>query len=125
MNFLAHCCLSGDSEAVMFGNFIADFIKGRGGESYPGDVYRGIILHREIDAFTDRHRQVAQSKRRLWPRHRHYSTVIVDIIYDHFLARNWQEYSAIPLADFARHAYGAIQRFDAFLPHERSRRSPG
>jgi len=116
MNFLAHFYLSGDSEAVMFGNFIADFIKGRGGDSYPGDVYRGIVLHRKIDAFTDRHRQVAQSKRRLWPRHRHYSAVIVDIFYDHFLARSWQEYSPIPLADFARHAYSAIQRFDAFLP---------
>lgn len=116
MNFLAHFYLSGDSEAVMFGNFIADFIKGIGVESYQGDVCRGIILHREIDAFTDRHRQVAQSKRRLWQRHRHYSAVIVDIFYDHFLARNWQEYSTIPLADFARHAYCAIQRFDTMLP---------
>jgi len=116
MNFLAHCYLSGDCEAVMVGNFIADFIKGRGAEDYQGDVHRGIMLHRAIDAFTDRHQQVAQSKRRLWQRHRHYSAVIVDIFYDHFLARNWQEYSTIPLADFARHAYGAIQRFDAILP---------
>jgi acyl carrier protein phosphodiesterase len=64
---------------------------------------------------TDRHRQVAQSRRRLRQRHRHYSAVIVDIFYDDFLARNWQEYSAIPLADFARHACGATQRFGAFL----------
>jgi len=100
----------------MFGNFIADFVKGKNIECYQGDIYRGILLHREIDAFTDRHRQVAKSKQRLWQRHRHYAAVIVDIFYDHFLARNWQEYSAIPLPDFARHAYSVIQHFEPLLP---------
>ncbi len=118
MNFLAHLYLSGDSDQVMVGNFIADFIKGKKAESYQRDVYLGILLHREIDIFTDRHHQVAESKKRLWQRHRHYSSVIVDIFYDHFLAKKWQEYSVIPLEDFARHAYSIIQRFDDLLPQK-------
>jgi len=116
MNFLAHLFLSGDSDKLLLGNFIADFIKGRSGDSYQGEIHRGILLHREIDTFTDRHPQVSKSKQRLWPRHRHYSSVIVDIFYDHFLAGNWQEYSNTPLEDFASHAYATILRFENLLP---------
>lgn len=116
MNFLAHAYLSGDSDQVMLGNFIADFVKGKAAESYQRNVYKGILLHREIDFFTDRHRRFAESKQRLWSKHRHYSSVIVDIFYDHFLAKNWQEYSTAPLHDFACHVYSIIQRFDALLP---------
>lgn len=113
---MAHLYLSGDSDQVILGNFIADFLKGKEAESYQRDIYLGILLHREIDSFTDRHRQVAESKQRLWQRHRHYSSVIVDIFYDHFLAKNWHEYSITPLEDFASHAYSTIQRFDILLP---------
>jgi len=116
MNFLAHLYLSGDSDQVMLGNFITDFIKGKVAESYQGDVCLGILLHREIDSFTDRHPQVAESKQRLWQRHRHYSAVIVDIFYDHFLAKNWAQYSLTSLEDFACHAYSTIQCFDNLLP---------
>ena len=124
MNFLAHLYLSGNSDQVMLGNFIADFIKGREAKSYQRDVYLGILLHREIDFFTDRHRQFTESKRRLWQRHRHYSSVIVDIFYDHFLAKNWQEYSTIPLKDFACHAYSTIQHFDNLLPDKAQQMLP-
>ena len=118
MNFLAHLYLSGDSDQVMIGNFITDFIKGNAGETYRRDVYLGILLHREIDSFTDYHPKVAASKQRLWQRHRHYSAVIVDIFYDHFLAKNWSAYSLIALEDFASHAYSTIQRFDDLLPQK-------
>jgi len=116
MNFLAHLFLSGDSDQLMLGNFIADFVKGKREDSYEEKILQGILLHRKIDAFTDRHPQVAKSKQRLWPRHRHYSSVILDIFYDHFLARNWKEYSSMQLEDFAGHAYATILRFEDLLP---------
>lgn len=118
MNFLAHLYLSGDSDQVMIGNFITDFIKGKDVESYQREFYLGILLHREIDSFTDRHPLVAESKQRLWQRHRHYSSVIVDIFYDHFLAKNWPEYSNTSLEDFACHFYSTIQRFGNVLPQK-------
>lgn len=115
---MAHLYLSGDSDRVMLGNFITDFIKGKVVEPYQSDVYLGILLHREIDSFTDQHPKVAESKQRLWRRHRHYSAVIVDIFYDHFLAKNWPEYSLTSLEDFASHAYSTIKRFDNLLPQK-------
>jgi acyl carrier protein phosphodiesterase len=124
MNFLAHLYLSGDSDQVMLGNFIADFIKGREAKSYQRDVYLGILLHREIDFFTDRHRQVRESKRRLWQRHRHYSSVIVDIFYDHFLAKNWDQYSEKELSEFALHVYGVMLENYNILPPKSRRILP-
>src|SRR5436190_842749 len=87
MNFLAHLYLSGDDADVMTGNFIGDFVRGRNlAEQFGEKIARGIELHRAIDAFTDHHSVVKQSKTRLRPKYGHYSGVIVDIFYDHFLA---------------------------------------
>ena len=119
MNFLAHLYLSGEDQNVMVGNFIGDFVKGRNAlEIYDKKIVEGIELHRSIDEFTDSHPVVTESKNRLRPKYRHYSGVIVDIFYDHFLARNWTMYHGELLPDFADRAYGIIQSFDAILPKE-------
>ncbi|WP_442956804.1 ACP phosphodiesterase [Polaribacter sp. SA4-12] len=97
MNFLAHLYLSQDDTNIMIGNFIADHIRGNNYEAYSKEIQQGIFLHREIDTFTDAHEVVRKSKRRLHERYRHYDGVIIDIFYDYFLAKNWSDYSAIPL----------------------------
>ena len=81
----------------MIGNFIADHIRGNNYEGFSKEIQQGIFLHREIDTFTDAHEIVRKSKRRLHERYRHYDGVIIDIFYDYFLAKNWANYSAIPL----------------------------
>ena len=81
----------------MIGNFIADHIRGNNYEGFSKEIQQGIFLHREIDTFTDAHEIVRKSKRRLHARYRHYDGVIIDIFYDYFLAKNWANYSAIPL----------------------------
>lgn len=116
MNILAHFYLSGESDQIMIGNFIADFIKTKRAESFQKKICQGILLHREIDDFTNRHDQFTRSKKRLWPRHRHYSSVIVDIFYDHFLASNWEKYSTVSLEEFARNAYATMNKFEDILP---------
>jgi acyl carrier protein phosphodiesterase len=119
MNFLAHLYLSGSDPDVMTGNFIGDFIKGRSwGGIYPPKVVQGIELHRSIDAFTDSHPVVSRSKKRLFPIYRHYAGVIVDIYYDHFLARNWNEYHADLLPDYAGHCYEILQTRPYPLPDQ-------
>lgn len=105
MNHLAHFLLSYDDEDLLCGNFIADRVKGKAFEAYPEEVKKGILLHREIDRYTDSHAIVSCSKRRLFPKYRHYSAVIVDMFYDHFLAVQWEEYSPIPLHEFAVKCY--------------------
>ncbi|WP_299672239.1 acyl carrier protein phosphodiesterase [uncultured Polaribacter sp.] len=82
----------------MIGNFIADHIRGNNYERFSKEIQQGIFLHREIDTFTDAHEIVRKSKRRLHKRYRHYDGVIIDILYDYFLAKNWATYSEIPLA---------------------------
>ncbi len=97
MNFLAHLYLSQNDTNIMIGNFIADHIRGNNYEGFSKEIQQGIFLHREIDTFTDAHEIVRKSKRRLHARYRHYDGVIIDIFYDYFLAKNWANYSAIPL----------------------------
>jgi acyl carrier protein phosphodiesterase len=93
MNHLAHFFLSGDNEDLAIGNFVADFISNRELPQFTEGVKRGIMLHREIDAFTDAHPVVKQSTKRLHPFHHKYSPVIVDIYYDFLLAKNWKKYA--------------------------------
>lgn len=97
MNFLAHLYLSNNNTNIMIGNFIADHIRGNNYEGFSKEIQQGIFLHREIDTFTDAHEVVRKSKRRLHERYRHYDGVIIDIFYDYFLAKNWADYSEIPL----------------------------
>jgi acyl carrier protein phosphodiesterase len=93
MNHLAHFFLSGNDEDLAIGNFVADFITNRELSNYTEGVKRGILLHREIDAFTDAHPVVKQSTKRLHPFHHKYSPVIVDVYYDFLLAKNWDKYA--------------------------------
>lgn len=93
MNHLAHFFLSGDNEDLAIGNFVADFISNRELPQFTEGVKQGIMLHREIDAFTDAHPIVKQSTKRLHPFHHKYSPVIVDIYYDFLLAKNWHTYA--------------------------------
>src|SRR5882762_2026092 len=119
MNFLAHLYLSGSRSKIMVGNFIGDFVKGRNLPGrYEPEIVTGIEMHRAIDIFTDSHPMVAQSKDRLRPKYRHYSGVIVDVFYDHFLARNWDHYHDEALPDFARRTYAIVQQHSPILPDD-------
>lgn len=117
MNFLAHLYLSGNDPEIMIGNFIGDFVRGRHvHEQFKPNIALGIELHREIDAFTDSHLLVLESKKRLRPKYRHYAPVIVDMFYDHFLAARWRDYHLQPLHDFAAYAYSQLKEYEPILP---------
>lgn len=116
MNFLAHAYLSFDREGILVGNFVADFIKGKELNRYHGEIFIGILLHREIDAFTDSHPLVRAGQSYLRPRFRHYSTVITDIFFDYFLGKNWKKFSNIPLEDFVNQTYNTLESQSGLLP---------
>ncbi len=109
MNFLAHIYLSGNNTGVTIGNFMADGIKGKDYKKYPKDIQIGILLHREIDTFTDAHTTVRKSTKRLHKKYGHYSGVIVDILYDHFLAKNWKTYCEVPLDEYVDNFYNTLE----------------
>lgn len=116
MNFLAHLVLSGDNEQVMVGNFIGDFVKGSNLDEYNNDIQKGIRLHRSIDHYTDNHPVVLQSKIRLREKFRHYAPVIVDVFYDHFIARDWSRYSNENLKDFTIRFYAMMKKYVDSIP---------
>lgn len=110
MNFLAHIYLSGDNEERMIGNFIADFVKGKKMYDYNPGIQKGIELHRKIDYFTDHHPVTSRSKDPLRKKYRHYSGVIVDLFYDHFLAKNFEDYSGIDLKKYSINTYEILNK---------------
>lgn len=116
MNFLAHIYLSGDTPEIKIGNFIADSIRGKKYLKYPPEIQRGILLHRAIDTYTDAHPTVRLSTKKLHANYSHYSGVIVDIFYDHFLAKNWAQYSNIPLEKFVDDFYDLLGDYYEVLP---------
>ena len=124
MNFLAHIYLSGNQEEVIIGNFIADSIKGNRYLNYPPNISKGILLHRAIDTFTDSHPTVRRSTARLHKNYGHYSGVIVDILYDHFLAKNWSRYCTTSLEKFAQNFYALLEKYFHQLPSNIQRMMP-
>lgn len=121
MNFLAHLYLSKNNTNIMIGNFIADHIRGNNFNHFSREIQQGIKLHREIDTFTDRHDIVRKSKRRLHERYRHYDGVIIDIFFDHYLAKNWSNYSEIPLDIFTNSINKLLDNKSPKLPEKSQR----
>ena len=124
MNFLAHIYLSGDDEGITIGNFIADGIKGKKYQEYPPKIKKGILLHRFIDSYTDSHPTVRKSTARLHQNYGHYSGVIVDILYDHFLAKNWNSYHIQPLDKYVENFYEMLHANFEVLPTRIKRMMP-
>lgn len=100
----------------MVGNFMADAIKGNSYLKFEEAIQQGILLHREIDTYTDHHEIVRQSKRRLNKRYNHFSGIIIDIFYDHFLAKNWHQFSAIPLELYSAEVYKVLKNNTKIYP---------
>ena len=116
MNFLAHIYLSGTDKELIIGNFIADSLKGKSYLKYPVGIQRGVVLHRAIDFYTDTHPTVRKSISRLYGTYGHYSGIIVDIIYDHFLASHWEKFSHVALDVFVSGFYELLQSHYPVLP---------
>jgi len=124
MNFLAHAHLSGSNRDVLLGNFIADAVKGKKWMEYRQNIQIGIMLHRQIDSYTDNHELFKQSINRVRKDFGRYSGIVMDIFYDHFLARNWKDYHEDELAVFAAHVYGILTRNILILPNRTKRLLP-
>ncbi len=116
MNYLAHLYLSFNNEDIMVGNFIADKVKGRKMFDYPTGIRNGIMLHRLIDSFTDKHPVVGESKNRIRLRYGKFSGIVVDMYYDHFLAAGWENYSELSLLQFTRDCYKTLFKNYLIIP---------
>lgn len=125
MNYLAHIYLSGKDRRVQIGNFVGDAIKGSAYRNYPDGFRQGILLHRQIDAFSDSHPLVHEAVgmgRSVFGR---YSAVVTDVFFDHFLALRFREYAGVSLKCFTSRFYMSLvwnyrylpPRFQGFMWH--------
>ena len=108
MNYLSHIYLSGESEEIILGNFIGDYVKGQQILNYPTEVAKGIFLHRQIDSFTDSHAVIIECIVKLRPAFGKYAGIVIDIFLDHFLAVNWSYYSHEKLSSFTKRFHAVL-----------------
>lgn len=118
MNWLAHLLLSEPTPAFRVGGILPDLVSAAVLEGLPLEFQRGILRHRQVDAFTDAHPVFRRSVERFQPPLRRFGGVLVDIFYDHFLSRNWHIYSDIPLPVFVAECYAAFEETRTDLPPE-------
>lgn len=108
MNFLAHLYLARHSDDAMLGAMLGDFVGTTGLDRYNAEVQREIRLHRKIDSYTDRHPAVLAARSHFPDGRRRYAGILLDVYFDHLIARDWPRYHPVALDEFNRHFYGVL-----------------
>lgn len=116
MNYLAHAYLSFGHEEILVGNMISDFVKGKQQFDYPQLIHKGILLHRQIDVFTDEHEATKAAKEVFRKEYRLYSGAFMDVVYDYFLANDETEFSDKSLFAFAQKTYNSLHKYETLMP---------
>lgn len=116
MNYLAHAYLSFEDPDILTGNMISDFVKGKKKFDYSSAIQRGIALHRAIDEFTDTHPVTKEARKFFQPSYGLYSSVFMDVVYDHFLATDTNEFSDESLLEFSLRTYQALDGYTSQFP---------
>ncbi len=121
MNFLAHALLAGDDPALVVGGVVGDWIKGPLPAGLPADLARGVALHRAIDSHAESHPAFCRSRARVSAARRRYAGVLVDIFYDHLLARDWSLHHPGSLEVFCDGVYSHIEERMTEIPADAGR----
>lgn len=118
MNYLAHAFLSFKQDEVLVGNFIGDYVKGKQWENLPYGIAKGVLLHREIDFYTDNHPEFIKCKRIFSQELRHYGMLFPDVIFDHFLANDVTRFDNDSLKEFSEYVYKTVEFHMEVLPRD-------
>ncbi len=116
VNFLAHVFLANGEPDAIVGQLCGDFVRGSQLHHYPQAIVHGIQVHRAVDSYTDQHPLNREARELFESPHRRYAGIICDVVYDHFLALDWDQYSDVPLADYAALVDESLQNQTHVLP---------
>jgi len=117
MNYLAHAWLAGDFGPFLAGGMAADYIKGPAHREIDPALWKGVMLHRQVDSFTDAHPVCRRARGRFSSPRRRYSGILLDLAFDHFLAVGWSRHAGRPaLGEFSRAVYDALEGQKDLLP---------
>lgn len=103
---------------------ISDFVKGKKKFDYHHNIQKGIALHRAIDNFTDEHPATKEAKEIFRPHYRLYSGAFIDVVYDHFLAADEQEFTEQSLHQFSQQVYQTLHPHQSIMPEKFARMFP-
>jgi len=121
MNFLAHSLMGFDDDALIAGQFCGDYVRGRDLSHFPRAVERGIRMHRFLDIYTDSYPELQSARADIQQLPRRFSGIVVDVLFDHYLARNWTVVSKITLSEHAENIHEALANFEQVLPDSLNR----
>lgn len=124
MNYLAHIYLADNNDKNILDNFLGDYVNKSLEDNFEDSIKSDIFMHRKLDSFTDSNSIFLRSRNRISSVNRRFSGVLIDMFYDHFLAKNWVMYSEIPLEEFADKFYRMLERFSYCLPDKLTKRPP-
>jgi len=116
VNFLAHVYFARGDSARIAGQLLGDFVRGSQLDHYPASIAAAIRAHRAIDSYTDRHELSRQARELFEPPLRRYAGIVVDVVYDHFLALDWDDYCEVNLVEYAQQVDAALIKHRDVLP---------
>jgi acyl carrier protein phosphodiesterase len=117
MNYLGHIYFSNNDLELMHANIFGDFVKGKDLSMYQPIVQEGILLHRKIDSFIGEHQQVRDLSKQLSSSLPKVSGIAIDVYFDHFLAKHWDQFHERKLPDFLAGFY-AYKLNESFYPND-------
>lgn len=124
MNFLAHLFLTQSDEAITVGNFLGDLLTNKQANHLPPEIQKGVVIHRAIDDFTDVHPTVKEGADLLKPKHGRYAPVVLDVMFDFLLAKNWESFSnQVTLRNFADNTYSVLLSATPVMPEKIAERT--
>ena len=116
MNFLAHSMFAQQDQEVIVGQFCGDFVRGADLSAFSHGIQRGIRLHREIDGYTDKHPVNLQARELFVPPYRRFASILTDVVYDHYLAKDWTRYNDSELEEHIVLVHSALETHFEVLP---------
>lgn len=116
MNYLAHIYLARHSADAQFGALLGDFVKPGQVAHLALEVQREIILHRRVDSFTDAHALNLEARSLFQDGSRRYAGILLDVFYDHVLAKHWQRYSDQQFGEFVQNFYSSLMQRAVLFP---------
>ena len=121
VNFLAHSLFAQGNSERLAGQFAGDFVRGSDLSQYREGIQLGIRMHRFIDHYTDHHAAAVQLRDLFKPPVRRFAGIVTDVVFDHYLARDWSRYSSVPLAEHVAHVHQSLEEHQDELPDNLNR----
>tara|TARA_R110002126_G_scaffold8953_14_gene41185 strand:+ start:2905 stop:3504 length:600 start_codon:yes stop_codon:yes gene_type:complete len=116
VNYLAHAALAQPNQFSLVGNLLGDFCKGLQLETLHPAVRAGLENHRATDRFTDYHPIVKAAKVEFSATRRRFAGVALDVLFDHYLIRHWQQFYPQPFTEYKAQLYRKLNDAMPLMP---------